>query len=71
MRTCTGYPESGGYGVEVPPLPGWFTRGATREEALVRAHEAIRAHIAGLLADGEPVPKEREQPQLAGVQVPA
>ena len=64
-------PDSGGYGVDVPALPGCFTQGAIRQEALERAHEAISAHIAGLLADGEPVPEEREQPQLARVEVAA
>ena len=63
--------ESGGYGVEVPALPGCFTEGATREEALARAHEAISAYIAGLRADGEPVPEETEQPELARVEVAA
>lgn len=64
-------PDSGGYGVEVPALPGVFTQGGTREEALQRAHEAISAHIAGLRADGEPVPEETEQPELARVDVAA
>ena len=64
-------PESGGYGVEVPALPGCFTQGRTREEALERAREAIGVHIAGLRADGEPVPEEREQPELVRVQVAA
>ena len=63
--------ESGGYGVEVLALPGCFTQGATREEALERAHEAISAHIAGLRADGEPVPEETKQPELARVEVAA
>ena len=64
-------PESGGCGVEVPALPGCFTQGAVREEALERAREAIRCHIEGLLADGESVPTEHEHPQLAVVSVAA
>ncbi len=62
-------PESGGYGVEVPALPGCFTQGATRQEAIERAKEAIAAHIGGLRADGEPIPQEREHPDLATVEV--
>jgi len=64
-------PESGGNGVEVPALPGCFTQGHTRGEALERAREAITAHLAGLVADGEPIPVEQEQPELATVRVAA
>ncbi len=44
--------------VSVPALPGCFTQGATREEALQRASEAIATHIEGLRADGLPVPED-------------
>ena len=40
----------------MPALPGSFTQGASVEQALVRAHEAIEVHVAGLLMTGEPVP---------------
>ncbi len=53
-------PDDGGYMVTVPALPGCFTQGATVEQALDRAREAIRTHIAGLEADGELVPVEDE-----------
>ncbi len=59
----------GGYTVEVPSLPGCFTQGSTRDEAMSRAREAIAVHLAGLLADGEPIPIERERPELATVTV--
>jgi predicted RNase H-like HicB family nuclease len=62
---------SGGYGVEVPALPGCFTQGHTREEALERAQEAIAAHLAGLVADGESIPIEQQRPELAIVRVAA
>lgn len=64
-------PTTGGYGVEVPTLPGCFTQGHTREEALARAQEAIAAHLAGLVADGEPIPVEQQRPELATVRVAA
>jgi antitoxin HicB len=48
--------EDGGYVVSVPALPGCFTQGATVEQAVERAHEAIEVHVAGLLASGAPVP---------------
>jgi predicted RNase H-like HicB family nuclease len=62
-------PDDGGYMVTVPALAGCFTQGATVEQALERAREAIRVHIAGLEADGEPVPEESERPRLEFVEV--
>lgn len=44
------------YGVTVPDLPGCFSAGASIDEALTNAREAIECHIEGLLMDGEPVP---------------
>jgi predicted RNase H-like HicB family nuclease len=63
--------EGGGYFVTVPALPGCFTQGATVEECQARAVEAIETHIAGLEADGEPVPEELTPPQLLAVTVAA
>ena len=74
MRTYTIMVEpeqEGGYFVTVPALPGCFTRGSTIEECRERAVEAIEVHIAGLQADGEPVPDEAAAPQLLAVTVPA
>jgi predicted RNase H-like HicB family nuclease len=50
--------ESGDLVVSVPALPGCFTHGRRTEECRTRAAEAIEVHVAGLLADGEPVPEE-------------
>lgn len=63
--------ESGDFMVTVPALPGCFTHGKTIEECRERAVEAIEAHIAGLLADGESVPEEVAAPQLLTVSVAA
>lgn len=43
--------EDGVWVVSVPALPGCFTQGATREEALANAKEAIALH----LEDAEPL----------------
>jgi predicted RNase H-like HicB family nuclease len=64
-------PDEGGYTVTVPALPGVVTQGDTLEEAIARAGEAIQCHIEGLLADGEPVPEERERPQAITIHVAA
>jgi predicted RNase H-like HicB family nuclease len=52
------------YGVTVPDLPGCFSAGATIEEALDNAEEAILTHIEGLLLDDEPVPDPSEIDRL-------
>ncbi|MDP9372913.1 MAG: type II toxin-antitoxin system HicB family antitoxin [Chloroflexota bacterium] len=62
-------PEEGGYTVTVPALPGCITEGDTVEEALTNAREAIKCHLEGLAADGEPIPEEQAHPELALVEV--
>jgi predicted RNase H-like HicB family nuclease len=63
--------EEGGYTVTVPALPGCVTQGETLEEAIAMAKDAIRLHIEALVADGEPVPEEREHPQAITIAVAA
>lgn len=63
--------EEGGYTVTVPALPGCVTQGETLEEAIVMAKDAIRLYVETLVADGEPVPKEREHPQAIVINVAA
>lgn len=50
--------ESQQFNVSVPALEGCFTHGATRDEAFLRAKEAIRGHVKGLKTIGEPFPTE-------------
>jgi len=63
--------ETGGFSVIVPTLPGCFTRGDSVEQCRERAAEAIAVHLAGLKADGEPIPEEVVPPQLLTVTVAA
>lgn len=63
--------EEGGYTVTVPALPGCVTQGETLEEAIAMAKDAIRLYVETLVADGEPVPKEREHPQAIVINVAA
>jgi predicted RNase H-like HicB family nuclease len=51
-------PEEGGYSVLVPALPGLFTQGDSREEALSSAREAIAFHLECLSAEGEQIPDD-------------
>ena len=63
--------ESGGFFVTVPALPGCFTRASAVEQCQEGAVEAVEVHMAGLRADGVPVPEEIGQPQLLAVTVKA
>lgn len=61
-------PEFSGYfNVSVPALPGCLTYGATREEALANAREAIEVYLEELEARGEPIPEDRFE--TVGVEV--
>ena len=64
-------PEEGGYTVTVPALPGCITQGETLEEAIAMAKDAIRLYVESLIADGEPVPEERDHPQAIVINVAA
>mgnify|MGYP001296067226 FL=1 len=63
--------EEGGYNVFVPALPGCVTQGATYEEAVAMAEEAIEGFIEALVMAGEPVPVEPQPsaPLTAAVRV--
>ena len=50
--------EEGGYWVEVPSLPGCFSQGDTKQEALENIKEAITLHIEDMIANGEDIPAE-------------
>lgn len=50
--------EEGGYSVEVPALPGCYTQGETRDEAVSMAREAIELYLESCKARRELVPKE-------------
>ena len=50
--------EEGGYSVEVPALPGCYTQGENREEAIAMAKEAIELYLESCKAHNEPIPEE-------------
>lgn len=49
--------DDGRYSASAPDLPGCFSWGATREQALDHIREAIEVWIESAKADGDPIPK--------------
>lgn len=44
------------FGVSVPDLPGCFSAGATLDDAMAMAKEAIELHLEGIIEEGQPIP---------------
>jgi antitoxin HicB len=63
--------KDGGYSVLVPALPGCFSQGDTRSEAIEMAKEAISLHLESLRADAEPIPMDETEIETVEVQAPA
>lgn len=61
--------DKGGFAVSVPALPGCVTWGTSFEHAVAMAKEAIELWVSTLQELGEPIPEERSQPVIVGVQV--
>jgi predicted RNase H-like HicB family nuclease len=53
------------FGVSFPDFPGCVTAGKSLDEARRRAPEALAFHIAGMLEDGEKIPKPSRIDDLA------
>jgi antitoxin HicB len=49
--------DGSGYYVTVPALPGCFSAGATEDEAMRNATEAIQAHVEALVKSGQAIPE--------------
>ena len=61
-------PEFAGYyNALVPALPGCFSYGASKEEALENIREAIAAYLEDLDAEGEDVPQDSFEPVIVEV----
>lgn len=56
--------EEGGYSVEVPALPGCYTQGETKDEAISMVKEAIELYLESCKAHGESIPEETEVESL-------
>lgn len=64
-------PDEHLFGVVVPELPGCVTEGATLDEAIANAHEAIEGHLVAMATHGEEIPEESIPPIIATVEVDA
>ena len=68
-------PEGAPISVIVPAMPGVLTWGATRDEALASAREAIELHLESYVERGLPFPSDRQrdgaQPFIIEVEPPA
>jgi antitoxin HicB len=51
--------EPDGYLVTCPALPGLVTEGDTLDEAYAMAQDAIQVYLESLIANGEPIPKDK------------
>lgn len=58
----------GGFSVECPSLPGCYTQGETRDQALANTREAILLALEDLRELGQPIP-ETAPPLVAEVSV--
>ena len=61
--------DDGRYSAQVPALPGCFTCGDSREEAIGMAKEAIALYLEELASQGRPIP--RDEVEAVSVQVAA
>jgi predicted RNase H-like HicB family nuclease len=62
--------EPDGYSVHVPALTGVVTSGATVEDGLAMAREAIILHLEGMREDGQEIPVEPPTRRRRTVRVP-
>jgi predicted RNase H-like HicB family nuclease len=53
------------FGVSFPDFPGCVTAGKSLDEARRKAPEALAFHIAGMMEDGEQIPKPSKLDDLA------
>ena len=51
--------EDKAFVVDVPELPGCMAHGATRQEAIKNAEDAIKFRIKTAKEDGQPIPQPR------------
>lgn len=60
--------EDDGYVAHCPALPGCYSQGATKEEAVANIREAIEAYIESLQKDNLPIPEDTK-PEIMKVKI--
>jgi predicted RNase H-like HicB family nuclease len=63
-------PEAGGYVANCPALPGCYSQGDTKKEAISNIREAIEGYIESLRKDKLPIPGDVE-PEVINVTIHA
>jgi len=58
------YEENGSFGISFPDFPGCISGGGSAEEALRRGRGALAFHIAGMVEDGDAMPRLRGLDEL-------
>ncbi|MCC6736553.1 MAG: type II toxin-antitoxin system HicB family antitoxin [Bauldia sp.] len=56
--------ENGIYGVSFPDFPGCITTARAEDDAIRKASEVLTFHVAGMVEDGEPLPRLRSLTEL-------
>ncbi len=56
--------ENGAFGISFPDFPGCIAGGATEEEVILRATDALNFHVAGMIEDGDQLPFLRSLSEL-------
>jgi predicted RNase H-like HicB family nuclease len=56
--------DDGRFGVSFPDFPGAVTAGASLDDALRRAADTLNFHVAGMIEDGDPLPRVRTLSEL-------
>ena len=56
--------ENGSYGISFPDFPGVISGGNSAEEAIRRGGDTLAFHIAGMIEDGDTLPRLRSLAEL-------
>lgn len=62
--------EDGGFIAYFPALPGCHTQGATIEETIIMAKDALTGYVEVLQEQGKPIPQENSVSKLVGLDLP-
>ena len=64
-------PDDGCFTATAPALPGCIAQGATIEECVTMAQDALARYLEDLRTEGLPIPEEAAPPRLLTIAGPA